>query len=371
MKVLFLRSNPVDPDSRVEKEVTALSKAGHKVTIFAWDRSKNHDLEGTIELFGGYQIEVYRIGIQSAFSAGFKKNLMPLARFQKEIWKFIRKHKQNFDVIHACDFDTAFAAFCSKPHECKFIYDVFDYYVDSFSVPGLLRSMVERVDTYMLNHSDAVIICTEERVHQLRYAHPRKLVTIHNTPMKADDLNRIENTEHKNIKIAYVGILSYGRNILETCEFVSANKQYELHIGGFGILESAIKEYADKNNNIHFYGKLSYSDTLKLERQCDILIAFYDPDVPNHKYAAPNKFYEALMLGKPVIMAEGTGMSEVVRQKDIGSVVPYSCPEKGFLELSRKRDVWKDMGDREKKLYDQVYSWKTMECRLIGLYDGL
>ena len=37
-RVVMLRSNPVNPDSRVEKEVLALSKAGFDVQILAWDR---------------------------------------------------------------------------------------------------------------------------------------------------------------------------------------------------------------------------------------------------------------------------------------------------------------------------------------------
>ena len=37
-KVCILRSNPVNPDSRVEKEAWTLTKAGYDVHILAWDR---------------------------------------------------------------------------------------------------------------------------------------------------------------------------------------------------------------------------------------------------------------------------------------------------------------------------------------------
>ena len=138
-----------------------------------------------------------------------------------------------------------------------------------------------------------------------------------------------------------------------------------------GILEPEVKKYAEENDNIIFYGKLSYAETLSIENRCDILIAFYDPSVPNHKFAAPNKFYEALMLGKPLIMAENTGMSEVVKKNDIGSVVPYSSPEKGFMELLERKADWEKMSEREKKLYDELYSWNTMSERLVKLYQDL
>lgn len=371
MKILFIRSNPVNPDSRVEKEIATLAKAGHDVMLFAWDRTSDHPILHTEELFGEYKINVYRIGIESVYSAGFKKNLRPLLKFQVAIHNFIKKHKDNVDVIHACDFDTAFSSFFSKPRKCQFVYDVFDYYVDSFSVPGSLKSMVEKIDTHIMNKADAVIICTEERVNQLRFSTPKKLIVIHNTPMKLVSIEYESNNSHEKVKIAYIGILSYGRNILETCLFVSQNVQFELHIGGFGILEPEVKKFAEENENIIFYGKLSYAETLSIENRCDILIAFYDPSVPNHKFAAPSKFYEALMLGKPLIMAENTGMSEVVKKNDIGSVVPYSSPQKGFMELLERKVDWKKMGEREKKLYDELYSWNTMSERLVKLYQDL
>lgn len=40
-RVCILRSNPVRPDSRVEKEAWSLAKAGYDVHILAWDRDTN------------------------------------------------------------------------------------------------------------------------------------------------------------------------------------------------------------------------------------------------------------------------------------------------------------------------------------------
>ena len=92
----------------------------------------------------------------------------------------------------------------------------------------------------------------------------------------------------------------------------------EFHIGGFGQLENYIIEQSQRNNNIYFYGKLPYGKTLALEQACDIMIAIYDPSFANHKYAAPNKFYESLMLGKPIIMAHHTGFDNIIERNRIG-----------------------------------------------------
>ena len=147
----------------------------------------------------------------------------------------------------------------------------------------------------------------------------------------------------------------------------------EIHIGGFGKLENEIVDMSHKYSNIFFYGKLSYEETLKLENQCDIMTAIYQPDIGNHFYAAPNKFYEGLMLGKPLIMVENTGMSDIVAKNDIGVCIQYTSKsfEEGLEKLISKKDEWKKMSKTMKQLYNEKYSWGVMEERLIQLYEDL
>ena len=112
---------------------------------------------------------------------------------------------------------------------------------------------------------------------------------------------------------------------------------------------------------------------MQLEEQCDILTAIYDPSIPNHRYAAPNKFYEALLLGKPLIVAEKTGIDTVVRRENIGVVIPYSREgiDRGIDLLLDRRNEWVSMQQRMKKLYQDRYSWCIMEKRLSKLYEDI
>ena len=112
---------------------------------------------------------------------------------------------------------------------------------------------------------------------------------------------------------------------------------------------------------------------MQLEAACDIIPAIYDPDVPNHQYAAPNKFYEALMLGKPLIMVQNTGMDHFVRQYDLGEIIEYSSESltRALIELSERKSEFAEIFARMKKLYDEQFSWDEMERRLIVLYKNL
>lgn len=132
-------------------------------------------------------------------------------------------------------------------------------------------------------------------------------------------------------------------------------------------------EASRKHKNIFYYGKLSHRDTLKLEGGCDLMTAIYDPVTGNHIYAAPNKFYESLMLGKPVIMVKGTGMAEILEKEDIGVLIDYSEESfaKGVSTLIHRRKDWENMSRFMKNMYEKDFSWSEMEKRLLHLYDRI
>ena len=156
-------------------------------------------------------------------------------------------------------------------------------------------------------------------------------------------------------------------------EAVADMKEVELHIGGFGKYEKYMEEAAKKYGNVKFYGRMQYEETLQLEDNCDLMTAIYDPSIGNHRYAAPNKFYEALFLGKPLLMVKGTGMSDIVEKEDIGVLIDYSSIgfRRGVRQLIARRAEWKQMGERMKRIYSDKYSWNEMEKRLRELYVKL
>ena len=82
MKVLFIRANPVRPDSRVEKEVAVLNRLGYEVSVLCWDRSDNYPLRVEPLNETDKSTKAYRIGIKTGFGLGMK-NLKYLIRFQK------------------------------------------------------------------------------------------------------------------------------------------------------------------------------------------------------------------------------------------------------------------------------------------------
>ena len=375
-RVILLRSTPVDPDPPVEKAALALLNAGYHVRILGWDRDADNGIKKDLLQISNYEVEVIRFGIKAQFSGGIKKNLFPLCRFLAQLRSWLIKNRRTYDIVHAFDFDTGFVASrYAKMFNKSFVYHILDYYVASHDLrETVLEKPICKLENSVINGADATIICTEKRREQIAGSRPKRLAVIHNTPSAAQ-LKQCEKKtqETGRNKIVYVGILEPSRLLREIAAAVSENNGLEFHVAGFGTLEAFFVEQSQIYDNIFFYGRLTYDHTLSLENECDIMLAIYDPAIDNHRFAAPNKFYESLMLGKPVIMVRGTGMSEVVEEKGIGELIEFS--KEGFIDgvnrlLSRKEE-WPLIGSRMKKLYQNRYCWDEMERRLIQIYTEI
>lgn len=313
-------------------------------------------------------MEIIRKGLKASFGDGIK-NIIPFLKFQLFLFFWLIKHRKEYTIIHACDFDTAFtASLTTILTRKKLVFDIFDYL--STNATTIPQKIIKKLEDSIINKSDATIICTEQRKLQIKDARPKRLYIIHNTP---HILKNSVADKHKKIRIVYVGILQEHRLILEMINVILRHPEFELHIGGFGKFEQKIEEISKQYTNIKYYGKLSYEKTLELESSCDIMTAIYDPTLGNHFYAAPNKFYEALMLGKPLIMVKNTGMSDVLLKNNIGICIDYSPEsfEQGLEELVKLRNEWPSIHSKMRKIYNENYSWNVMEKRLVDLYNQI
>ena len=375
-RVVLLRSNPINPDPAVERIASALAESGWNVTIIGWDRDEKYDCKEDVLDLGSKTARVIRFGIPAVFSGGIKKNLGPLFKFEKRLSDWLRKNKNEYDVIHAFDFDTGFTAKqIAKKYNKGFVYHILDFYAaDRFCEDSFGYNIVKSLEFSAINNADATIICTEARKRQIAGSNPNLLEIVHNTPgYSAPTSDCSFKVSDDKIKIAYVGCFEPNRFLKELISIVIEDSRLELHIGGFGLYEEYVEECSKKCDRIVFYGRLPYDKVLLLEEKCDIISAVYNPEVPNNRFAAPNKLYESMMLSKPVIMCENTGWDEVVESNKIGVIAkPTEDGIKEALEkLIQTKSSWNEMGKRSNELYQNSYSWDIMNERVKKLYERI
>lgn len=357
-------------DSRVLKMAAALQK---KYTVLILGRGPSN-LKFTRFEYHGERLNVKYLS-QRVVDGGKIRKLLGYMKFQFRLGVWLVHHRNEYDVIHASHLETAWISQLLMGTKKRIVFDVPDYFSDSRAFKSFLRSIIKAVETFFLNRVDHVILASEDRINQIMPAHPKEVIVIYNSPdiPKELNFNSTEKTSNKKIKVEYIGGLTPYRLIPELLETVESDDRFCLEIAGTGVLKSQVQAATRRCNRITYLGEIPYNQVLKLEQKADLLTALYDPVLPNHRYASPNKFFEAMALGKPVIMIENSGMASLLKKYQVGIVITEPSQLKlaeGLDELVKQRDVWDIQGQRMRSVYKKKFSWEIMEQRLMNLYGS-
>jgi glycosyltransferase involved in cell wall biosynthesis len=330
-KIIICRANPLKPDPRVEKEARALTDMGYLVSLLGWDMNGDQPQEEDIAGF-----KVYRLRVKASFGRGLG-NVRHQLRWQIALLGWLARHQRSYDLIHACDFDTVLPALvCRLLWKKRVIYDIFDFYADMLrATPDGVRRLIRYFDIKSIGLVDAVILADDSRRTQINGSHPKRVAIIYNclddVKLRQPDSPQADPVEH-GLRITYVGNIQVERGLLELLDVLRSHPNWKLDLAGFGGDETPIRQSAQQLSNVTWHGRIPYEQSLRLNAAADILIATYDPKIPNNRFASPNKVYEAMMLGKPIIVARGTNMDRIIEQKACGIVVKYG--ESTDLEIA-------------------------------------
>jgi len=378
--ILFCRSNPVAPDPRVEKEARALARAGYRVHILGWDRSGELNPHSWIE-----QVKVTRLPIRAGFGRGLG-NLPQVLAWQLGLASWLIQHQREYDLIHACDFDTVLpAVFAKWLYGKQVVYDIFDFYADHLrATPSWAKEIIRKIDLAIINRVDAVLLVDDARRKQIAGSAPHRLAVIYNSPEDSaqelaeskDTLAGDGKTDGKpgKLGLVYVGLIQVERGLLELLDVMQRHPEWTLDLAGYGGDEKIIIGRCLDCPNVRWHGRVPYEQTLRMSQQADILIATYDPAIVNHRYASPNKIFEAMMLSKPIIVAENTNMDQIVRQADCGYIIEYGNVrqlEDAIAFYADEPQMQHQHGLNARRAYEQQYSWEKMRLRLLELYQQL
>ena len=317
--VILIRCNDILTDPRAMKYVRYLQENGIEHKFIGWDRDgKNPDLSNSV---------MWKE--QAGYNVGGLKAVKNRIGWMWFVYRQLCKMKPKDTIIHGCDVDSAFPAACYKLFHSKnkLIFDVFDWFSATlYNQKAYILAAFKFMEKFTVKHSDRVILCEEERIEQIPFNIPQsKLSILPNIPYFASDsFIKEDSTKHFDndlITFSYVGGFSKERCLYEiVC--LAEKGLINLSIAGFGHkeLEERLKRDNDTYPNIRYYGRVNYEDGLNISYNSDVMYAMYSVENPNHVYAAPNKYYESMFLGKALFTTKGTIVEKKVLDRNMGYV---------------------------------------------------
>src|SRR3989442_7549655 len=236
-------------------------------------------------------------------------------------------------------------------------------------VPLKLRERLAAAERRMIERADLVIVPDLRRQAQFRGARPQKIVEIMNVP----EDRPLSTKPDPEFTVFYGGMIAKDRGLLDllaACESTGAR----LIVAGHGLDEAALLAYLESSAASMFLGTVPYDEVVRRTAASHVVAALYDPKVPNNRFAAPNKVFEAMMCAKPVLASEGTLAADIVREVECGLVVQYGDREalkKALESLMLSSSEAAAMGARGRAAFERRYNWKAMEPRLLDTYHAL
>lgn len=238
--------------------------------------------------------------------------------FNKALWQFyVLRHliakATHYKVIHVCDIESVMPALFMKLFGKKVVLDIYD-------------SAFPKFERFSAKHLvDLLILPTVKRLKQLNMiqGEPRGFLEVENVP--TFDYQACKQWDNKNdhIRLSYVGTFEKNiRGLENLIKEVEDNEMLCLDIAGTGAgLDEYVKEVAKRCKRINYHGVVDYQKGLSIMSRSDFIVAMYYNVIPNHTYASPNKYYESLYLGVPVITTKGTLVGDNVEKNHIGYAI--------------------------------------------------
>jgi len=366
--VVLIRSRDIDPS--IHKIAKALSNNGYNVKVLLWNRKGKRGIQYT----NGYT--VIHCGIKAPYDKISVAFFLPLWW----LYEFFFLIMEPVKIVHACDLDTLLPAIIIKLiKRIKLCYSIYDFYADNILTAfTFIRKVVAFLEKFGIGLCDAIFIVDPTRHEQIKGSLIKKLVVLYNSP--PDYFEREENVMLKakaesNLILFYAGVIHRSRGLIEILKALRDTNGVKLIIAGLGpdmkILENLPKSL---KNKVEYIGFIPYEEVIKKTFEADVILALYDPKIPNNRYASPNKLFEAMMCAKPIIINKETSAAKIVEKENCGLIVPYGDVNaiKNAIKLMKENcELRLQLGRNGRTAYKNRYNWRLMVRKLIHIYDQI
>lgn len=329
--VVFIRSFVADFDGKIQKYFSCLNKNNIPFHYIGWARGDAKKISTKKETF--FQ--------KKAPLGGGINNIFNLFLWNFFIFKQLIKKRKNIKVVHAVDFDCALISyiFC-RLFKKVFVFDVYDKYTEVRKFPGILTGLINKIEFFLIKKADLCILADENRYAQHGLSkNTQNVIVLENVPSTSQILISELKEIKADIQIGYFGVLEpENRGLEDLIDAVNMNSNIVFHVVGYGGLSDFMLENSKKNKNIRFYGPKTAEEGLNIMKDMDILVGMYYKTVKNHLFAAPNKYYEHLMLGRAMLTTIGTPPGEKVILNDTGWAVEEGMESLNNWLVSLHRD---------------------------------
>jgi glycosyltransferase involved in cell wall biosynthesis len=316
-RILVAVTNDLLTDQRVHRVCEFLHEKGHTVCLIGRKRSSSAPLNS--RSYGTKRMRLL-----------FERGPFFYAFFNIRLFFFILFSR--YDIIVANDLDTLPACFyASKIRRKKLVYDTHEYFTE---VPELIhRPKVqrtwERIEERIFPKLQHICTVNDSIAGMYDKKYGKILSVVRNIPdSKNITLKKTRKElglpENKFILILQGAGINIDRGAEEAVEMMKNLENALLVIAGNGDVIPSLKKYVSANSleeKVFFFPRMPYPDLIQYTMNADLGLTLDKGTNINYLFSLPNKLFDYIHAGIPVLASPMPEVEKIIRKYDIGEVI--------------------------------------------------
>lgn len=362
-------------ESRILKITKTLSDYGvfDKILILArWEPglAKREDLD--------QRRQVWRISSRSPQRLGRLGKLLALIEWSIRIIWLVRKMPVSCVNCHSL-LVLPLCATIAGLKRSRLIYDTHELETETMSASGMRRWFFKWIERSLIARADEVVVVGDRiadwyrRNYQLSNVHVIKNVPYRQlvVPRPASNLREFAGLKKTDILFLYQGLIDSGRGIeLLLNAFRDAPQDRHIVFMGYGSLVDSVKSFEQRHSNIHFHPAVPPQELPRYTSSADVGLSVIENTSLSYYYCVPNKVFEYLTCGVPMIVSDFPEMAALVDAHNCGWKVPVSQSEiNRIVARITKSEI---ESKREATLESRLrFGWEDEEPALLSVYHSI
>ncbi len=316
-RIIMSATSDLASDQRITRIAGSLHAAGYDVTVIGRVIGRGEPLA----------VEPYK---QIRLRPWFRKGKWFYLEFNIRLFFFLLFRPA--DILNANDLDTLPANFLvSRIRRKKIIYDSHEYFTE---VPELIgrkfsRSVWLFLEKRMFPRIPVRYTVSSPIAEAYVKKYGGKVAVVRNLPILAGAQITGENPSHI---LIYQGSLNLGRGLELLISVMKILPEFKLLIAGKGDLEKELGRMAAGMENVTFTGRLRPEELAFQTASACIGFSIEEELGESYRFGLPNKLFDYIRSGLPVIVSELGEMVKVVNEYEIGEILLH--PERSEINLA-------------------------------------
>lgn len=307
----------------------------------------------------------------------FKRGKLFYIEYSIRLFLFLLKNRA--DIYVANDLDTLLPNFIiSKWYNARLIYDTHEFFTE---VPELVHRpftrklwlSLEQLLFPRLKNIITVNDCIAQAYHE-RYG--KQLTVIHNMPKRNPIVSSLKTITSDTMPvILYQGAINIGRGVelmLDAAELLPNTIWWILGNGDeYNRLYEKLQAKPNLVKRVNMPGAIPFEKLSDFTTQAHIGLSIEADTGLNYRYATPNKIFDYIQQGVPVIVSNLPAMRKLVEKYDVGIVLESynaECLAKTIQSLLNNSILYAQLQKNALAAAD-LLCWENEEQKLRLLYS--